>query len=65
KPVFKESIYLCKSKNLFGPELVGIDGSKFKAVNSKDRNLNEKKIVSHLKAIDEKIERLPQGAPRE
>ena len=57
KPVFKEFVYLCKSLNLFGLELVGIDGSKFKAVNSKDRNFNEKKLVNHLKAIDEKIER--------
>lgn len=57
KPVFKEFVYLCKSLDLFGLELVGIDGSKFKAVNSKDRNFNQKKLQSHLKAIDERIER--------
>ncbi|MCL5068933.1 MAG: IS1182 family transposase, partial [Thaumarchaeota archaeon] len=56
KPVFKEFIYLCKSLDLFGLELVGIDGSKFKAVNAKDRNFNQKKLESHLKEIDERIE---------
>ena len=35
KPVFKEFVYLCKSLDLFGAELVAIDGSKFKAVNSR------------------------------
>ena len=29
KPIFKEFVYLCKSLDLFGAELVGIDGSKF------------------------------------
>ena len=53
--VFKEFFYLCKSLDLFGLEIVGIDGSKFRAVNSKDRNFNEK-LLSNLKAIDEKIE---------
>ena len=57
KPVFKEFIFLCKSLDLFGLELVGIDGSKFKAVNAKDRNFNQKKLESHMKEIDEKIER--------
>src|SRR5487761_441242 len=57
KLVFKEFVYLCKNLDLFGLELVGIDGSNFKAVNAKDRNFNEKKLLSHLKAINEKIGR--------
>jgi transposase len=58
KPVFKEFVYLCKSLDLFGLELVGIDGSTFKAVNSKDRSyFNEKKLLNHLKTINERIER--------
>ena len=45
KPVFKEFVFLCKSLDLFGLELVGIDGSKFKAVNSKDKSyFNERKL---------------------
>lgn len=56
KKVFKEFIYLCKKLDLFGGELVAIDGSKFKAVNSKKRNFNEAKLKKRLKDIDEKIE---------
>jgi transposase len=58
KPVFKEFVFLCKSLDLFGLELVGIDGSKFKALNSKDKSyLNERKLENSLKLINEKIER--------
>ena len=57
KLVFKEFLYLCKSLDLFGAELVAIDGSKFKAVNSKDRNFNEEKLLDRLKLINERVER--------
>ncbi|MGZ3809933.1 MAG: hypothetical protein ACXVCE_17750, partial [Bacteriovorax sp.] len=46
----------CKELGLYGREVVGIDGSKFKAVNSKKRNFNEDKLVKKLKDIEEKIE---------
>jgi transposase len=49
KPVFKEFVCLCKSLDLFGAELVGIDSAKFKAVNSDDRNFNTKKLLYRLK----------------
>lgn len=56
KRVFKEFVFLCKRLGLFGGELVAIDGSKFKAVNSKNKNFNEKKLKKKLKDIEEKIE---------
>jgi Transposase and inactivated derivatives len=56
KKVCKEFIFLCKRLDLFGGELVAIDGSKFKAVNSKHRNFNEGKLKKKLKGIEEKIE---------
>jgi transposase len=55
KPVFKEFTYLCRSLDLFGAELVAIDGSKFKAVNSTKRNLNEKTLAERLRRVEEKI----------
>jgi hypothetical protein len=55
KPVFKEFVYLCRSLDLFGPELVAIDGSKFKAVNSTKRNLNEKTLPERLKRVEKRI----------
>lgn len=56
KKVCKEFVFLCKKLDLFGGELVAIDGSKFKAVNSKKRNFNEAKLKKKLKEIEEKIE---------
>ena len=55
KQVYREFTVLCKKLELFGAELVAIDGSKFKAVNSKKHNYNEKKLQRALKEIDEKI----------
>ena len=55
KPVFKEFVYLCRSLDLYGAQIVAIDGTKFKAVNSKSNNLNEKTVALRLKRIEEKI----------
>ena len=46
---------LCKKLDLFGGELIGIDGSKFKAVNSWERNDNERKLRELIGNIDAKI----------
>jgi len=55
KLVFKEFVYLCKSLDLYGTQLIAIDGTKFKAVNSKSNNLNEKTVALRLKRTEEKI----------
>jgi hypothetical protein len=41
--------------DLYGAKLVAIDGVKFKAVNSIDRNFNQKTLVYRLKTIDERV----------
>jgi transposase len=55
KPVFKEFVYLCRSLDLYGAQLVAIDGTKFRAVNSRANNLSEKTVALRLKQIEEKI----------
>lgn len=55
KRVCREFTLLCKKLELFGAELVAVDGSKFRAVNSRRRNFNQKKIERIIKSIDEKI----------
>lgn len=55
KGVFSEFVYLCKSLNLYGAQLVGIDGTKLRGVNSQKNNLSEKTLAQRLKQIDEKI----------
>lgn len=54
--VFREFSKLCRELDLFGAELVGIDGSKFRASNSRDRNFNERKLKQRLQWIEAKIE---------
>lgn len=69
KRVFKEFILLCKRLNLFSGELVAIDGCKIKAVNSKKRNFNKKKLrrsIDYLeRKIDEYIEELDKNDAKE
>lgn len=53
--VFREFTKVCRQLELFGAELVGVDGSKFRAVNSRDRNFSEAKLNKGLQWIEEKI----------
>ncbi len=57
KRVFKEFINTCKGLGLFGEELVAIEGSKFKAVNSKKRNFDDEKLKERIKEIEENDKR--------
>jgi transposase len=56
KNLFKDFVKLSTTLNLYGKELVAIDGSKFKAVNSKDRNFGTKKLKERIERIDKRIE---------
>lgn len=56
KNVFRNFVELCVRLELYGKELVAIDGSKFKAVNSKDRNFTKNKLKERLERIDKKID---------
>jgi transposase len=55
KQVCREFTLWCKRLELFGGELVAIDGSKFGAVNSPKRNFTEKKLRRMIREIDDKI----------
>lgn len=48
---------LCEGAGLFGKELVAIDGSKFKAVNSTQRNVTPKKLATMLRREEEAVEK--------
>ncbi len=56
KQVCRQFTLLCKQLQLFGGELVAVDGSKFRAVNSRHRNYNAQKLEKLIKAVDEKID---------
>jgi len=55
--VCREFVMLCRKLNLFTQAFVAIDGSKFKAVNNRDRNFTRAKMKRRLQQIDESIER--------
>jgi transposase len=51
----REFVMLCKKLDLFSDALVTIDGSKFKAVNNRDRNFTKDKIQRRMKEIETSI----------
>ena len=55
--VCREFVVLCRKLNLFADAFVAIDGSKFKAVNNRDRNFTKAKLKRRLLQIDESVER--------
>ena len=55
--VCREFILLCRRLELFSQAVVAIDGSKFKAVNNRDRNFTSAKMKRRLEQIEESITR--------
>jgi hypothetical protein len=55
--VCREFVLLCRSLNLFSDALVAIDGSKFKAVNGRDRNFTKHKLQARMQQLEESIAR--------
>ena len=55
KGVCREFTLLCKTLDLFGGELIAIDGSKFRASNNTDRNFSRAALDEVLTAIDARI----------
>ena len=57
RKVCRAFVLLCRRLELFNEASVAIDGSKFKAVNARDRNFTQAKMQRQLKQIDESIAR--------
>jgi len=55
--VCRRFIVLCRDLKLFSQALVAIDGSKFKASNTRDRNFTSGKIDKRQQQIEESIQR--------
>lgn len=55
--VCKRFVGLCRELKLFTQAIVAIDGSKFKAVNSRDRNFTPGKIEARQRQIEQSIQR--------
>jgi transposase len=55
-PLFKQFNLLCRQLDLFGAELVAIDGSKFKAVNNTRRYYTREKLDELSQKIEARIQ---------
>ena len=55
--VCRQFVMLCRELDLFSQDVVAIDGSKFKAVNNRDRNFTSAKMQRRLQQIEESIDR--------
>src|SRR5450830_187545 len=53
--VCRQFVVLCQQLDLFSDAVVAIDGSKFKAVNSSDRNFTDAKLKRRIKEIEASI----------
>ncbi len=57
KGVGREFILLCRRLDLFGGELLAIDGSKFRAVNARDKSYTPARLATLQRDIDRTIAR--------
>ncbi len=65
KLVFREFVLLCRQLDLFGRELLAVDGTRLKAVNNKDRNVTRASLEQFIGKADERLadylQRLDKG----
>jgi transposase len=57
----KQFVVLCRQLDLFSEAIVAIDGSKFKAVNNRDKNFTPNKIQRRVEQIEASINRYLSG----
>ncbi|MFT5258852.1 MAG: hypothetical protein ACI810_000588 [Gammaproteobacteria bacterium] len=48
---------LCEQMNLFADSSIAIDGSRFGAVNNRDRHYTKAKVKRRIEAIDKSVDR--------
>ena len=57
RQVCRQFVQLCREIGLFEQALVAIDGSKFKAVNNRDKNFTPQKLKARQQQLDQSIAR--------
>jgi transposase len=56
KSVFRQFVLLYRRLDLFGRELLAVDGTRIKAVNNKDRNFTRNSLAKFIRAADERLD---------
>lgn len=57
RAVCRRFVQLCRELHLFSEAIVAVDSSKFKAVNSRDRNFTPNKVERRQQQLEESIQR--------
>ncbi len=55
RSVFREFVLLCRQLDLYGRELLAVDGTRIKAVNNKDRNFTPASLSKFIRDADERL----------
>ena len=53
----RQFVLLCRGLGLFDEATVAIDGSKFKAVNNRDKNFTDRKLHARMEQLEQSVER--------
>jgi transposase len=56
RPIFRQFVLLCRQLDLFGRELLAVDGTRIKAVNNKDRNFTRASLNKFIELADAKLD---------
>ena len=56
RQVFRDFVSLCRELDLYGRELLAVDGTRIKAVNNRRRNFTRAMLESKLRKTDERLE---------
>jgi transposase len=56
RPIFRQFVLLCRQMDLFGKDLLAVDGTRIKAVNNKDRNFTRASLTKFIELADTKLE---------
>ena len=57
KKVCSKFVVLCRHMGMFTDSLIAVDGSKFKAVNSRDNNYTERKLKARILQTEKRVAR--------
>jgi transposase len=64
RAVCRQFVYLCHELNMFEGGEVAIDGSKFKAVNNRDKNYTQRKLKARIEQVEDSIARYMEELDR-
>jgi len=69
RAVFRQFVLLCRQLDLFGRELLAVDGTRIKAVNNKNRNFTRASLRQYIEGADKRLadylRRLDEGDAKE